>query len=87
MMKVSKMVLLSSVALVTIALSTVQASNASNLNPTPSTPYEAWSTHKTVTMSPERMSRIDASKSDSMRVKTMTGSTQTLKLSAPLGKL
>ena len=86
-MKVSKMVLLSSVALVTIALSTVQASNASNLNSTPSTPYEAWSTHKTVTMSPERMSRMDASKSDSMKVKTITGSTQTLKLSAPLGKL
>jgi hypothetical protein len=87
-MKVNRLVVLSAVALAILTASSIQKSMASNHNPTPSAPYEAWSTHKSVTMSPERMSRLDASKSDSMvKVRTRTGSEQTMKLGAPIGKL
>jgi hypothetical protein len=87
-MNVNKLVLLSTLALATMTASSIQESRASNRNPTPSTPYEAWSTHRTMTMSPERMSKLTAPKSDSLvKVRTRTGSEQTLKLGAPIGKL
>ncbi len=87
-MKIFKAVTLAAVTLTVIGLTGVQESRASRLNPTPQSPYETWSTKKTTTMSRDRMNMMSAPKSESMlKVKTNTGAEQTLKLSAPIGKL
>ena len=87
-MKINRLVLLSTVASAALIASSMQELRASNQNRTPSTPYETWSTHKVMTMSPERMSKLTAPKHDSfVRVRTSTGSERTLELGAPIGKI